>query len=137
MPEYDAFGREIGEDTLSGLGGDPSPTSSVAGSEVPIAPPPQPQPQSQPQAPQPGTFTIPTQIPGSGRPKKSRRGSSGLGCLIGLVVLAAVVAGPTTLLWDVYDEGPARVWPAVGGSHGSIEARATTFDVTFVPASTS
>jgi hypothetical protein len=118
MPKYDAFGREIGEDTLAGLGGDPrttpqptpstipadgwsepshhdhpgaSPSAasvSAGGSEVPIAPP------AQPQSPQPGSFTLPGQIPIAGRPKKARKGMGGLGCLIGLLVLAAVVAGP-------------------------------------------
>ena len=109
MPKYDAFGSEIGEDTLAGLGGEPSttpePTAApvpadgwsessgdagggsvfAAGSEVPIAPPP---------TPQPGSFTIPGQIPVAGRPKKARRGMGGLGCLVGLLILCAVVAGP-------------------------------------------
>jgi hypothetical protein len=135
MPEYDAFGREIGEDTLAGLGGEPgttpqpipssipadgwsertdhdhasSPgsTSSVfaGGSEVPIAPPPQPQ------GPQPGSFTIPGQIPVAGRPKKARKGMGGLGCLIGLLVLAAVVAGPIIAIVAI-----------VGDTAGTIES---------------
>ena len=50
--------------------------------------------------------------------------------------IAAAVAGPTTLLWEVSDDGPARVWPAVGASHSSVVARVSGFDVTFVPAPT-
>jgi len=121
MPKYDAFGREIGEDTLAGLGGDPGstpqPTPSPVpadgwsepsgrdeapapavfsgGSEVPIAPPP---------AQEPASFTIPGQIPVAGRPKKTRRGTSGLGCLIGLVVLAAVIAGPIIAIVAIVGE---------------------------------
>ena len=111
VPEYDAFGREIGEDTLSGLGG-----SSAAPQPVPQPAPPRPQPQPQPQpeaqaqplpqaqpeapgaAPQ-ATFTIPGsyQAPAIPGPRR-RRGMGGLGCLIGLVVLAVVVAGPVIAL---------------------------------------
>ena len=105
MPKYDAFGREIGEDTLSGLGGgdsaaqatpqpvpNPSPTPPppdgwTAGSGASVtAPPPAPQ-----DAPPQATFTIPGGAP---LPTVRRRRGTGLGCLIGLVVVAAVVAGP-------------------------------------------
>src|SRR5688572_5789859 len=102
MPKYDAFGREIGEDTLAGLGGDPDsqprpampsepadgwseaaaqpaaePVSRASPTEVPIAPPQQPQPPS---------FSIPGQIPGAGRPKRTRGVFGGLGCLFSLLV---------------------------------------------------
>ena len=110
MPKYDAFGREIGEDTLSGLGGESEsqaqsaaswseeqlaaartpqePAFSASPVEVPIEPPPR-----QP-APAPASFSIPGQIPVAGRPKRQRRGVGGLGCLISLIFLGVVIAGP-------------------------------------------
>ena len=109
VPKFDAFGREIGEDTLSGLGGSepapqatPQPVPATSWSEspaaatfgAPVEDPPAAPPQPQPAAPQ-ATFTIPGTIPVSSIPGvRRRRGMSGFGCLIGIVVLAAVVAGP-------------------------------------------
>jgi hypothetical protein len=111
MPKYDAFGREIGEDTLAGLGGDPGtqprpapaepaggwseaaaepaaePVFSASPTEVPITPPPQ-----QPQ--QPASFSIPGQIPVTGRPRKVRGAWGGLGCLFSLLVVGIVIAVP-------------------------------------------
>jgi hypothetical protein len=117
MPKYDAFGREIGEDTLAGLGGDPSaqprpvtpepadgwseaaaagpaaePVAGVPGQEVPLAPPPRQQRQ------QPASFSIPGQIPVGGRPRRRRRGVGGFGCLFALVFAAVLVAGPVIAL---------------------------------------
>src|SRR6187200_896576 len=101
MPEYDAFGREIGEDTLAGLGGDPStqrrpaPTEPAAGwseaaarpaersSESTAQPAAEPvfsaSPTDVPVSPppqQPPSFSIPGQIPVMGRPRR-RRGAWG------------------------------------------------------------
>jgi hypothetical protein len=76
VPNYDAFGREIGEDTLAGLGGAVTP-------EPPTAEPRPPQPQ--PPAP---TFSAErAAVP-------RRRRGAGVGCLVGLVILAAIVVAP-------------------------------------------
>ena len=42
MPKYDAFGREIGEDTLEGLGGTPDATRPAPPRPEPAAPPERP-----------------------------------------------------------------------------------------------
>ena len=103
MPEYDAFGREIGENTLGGLGGDrePQPASVAAepadgwseaaarrpaaepvirppGQELPIAPPPD------------RAAAAPRRSPSRGRPRSGgrraqrRRGVGDFGCLFAL-----------------------------------------------------
>ena len=98
VPEYDAFGREIGENTLSGLGGD-----------APAAPPaPQPEPvaaaatdgwsetavpRTEPERPQ-VAFSMPEVAPVTVVPGVRKRRVGGLGCLVGLVIVGAVVAGP-------------------------------------------
>ena len=95
VPEYDAFGREIGEDTLAGLGGDsrararPAPEREPK-PEAPAAEPP-------PRNPAP-TFTV--QRPSMPR----RRSGAGVGCLIGLVILAVVVVGPVIALVGFVDD---------------------------------
>jgi hypothetical protein len=81
VPEYDAFGREIGENTLSGLGGD-----------APAAPP-RAEPERPPEPPQ-VTFSVPQGAPVTVVPGVRKRRGGGLGCLVGLVILGAVVAGP-------------------------------------------
>ena len=116
MPKYDAFGREIGEDTLAGLGGDPSaqprpaaepaptdgwsespapesrPAEGLGGAtEVPIAPPPQPEAPS---------FTIPATT----TPRRRRRGVGGFGCLFALIFAAAILAGPIIALVSFVDD---------------------------------
>jgi hypothetical protein len=100
VPEYDAFGREIGENTLAGLGGDatappqprprPAPAAADGWSERTI---PRPEPD---RAPEPArvTFSVPEGAPVTVLPGVRRRRAGGLGCLVGLVVLGAVVAGP-------------------------------------------
>jgi len=99
VPEYDAFGREIGENTLSGLGGDapaapprpqPEPAPAPDRSQTTI---PEPEPEPARQAQQ-VTFSLPEGAPATVVPGVRRRRAGGLGCLIGLVILAAVVAGP-------------------------------------------
>lgn len=91
VPEYDAFGREIGENTLSGLGGgeatirpEPAPEARAREDSVPTAAPAD----GWTEAPAPDA---PVVTPA--RPVRVRR-MGGLGCLISLVILAAVVAGP-------------------------------------------
>jgi len=126
VPKYDAFGREIGEDTLSGLGGDqkdagsgsdweariadartaqeeqeqavpqpaPEPAVFTAAPQVPIAPPPSP--------------TGPAQRPIVALPRTGRRNRSGFGCLVGFVILAAILVGPViaivSFVGDTADE---------------------------------
>lgn len=103
MPEYDAFGREIGENTLSGLGGDapaappraepeptPAPTAAGGWSETTV---PRPEPERPPEPPPQVTFSIPEGAPVTVVPAVRKR-RSGLGCVVGLVILGAVVAGP-------------------------------------------
>jgi hypothetical protein len=139
MPKYDAFGREIGEDTLAGLGGDSSPQArpapapeatdgwseaepaaepvfSASPTEVPIAAPQQPRPPS---------FSIPGQIPVTGRPKKRRNAFGGLGCLVSLLVMGTVIAVPVFVVIaivgdtadtiddvrDAFEEGQDRITP--------------------------
>jgi hypothetical protein len=115
VPKYDAFGREIGEDTLSGLGSgasagpipevEPAPArtegSPLRDDAEPLAPPP-PQPQAftaAPAQPPPPTFTAAPQQPQPQRPYVSipmrpprrRRSRRGLGFVI-LFVLFIFVA---------------------------------------------
>jgi hypothetical protein len=127
VPKYDAFGREIGEDTLSGLGSgasSPAPASEPAPAPGPVAGPAdgwtEPSGAEAPSAaaPQP-TFTVQTAIPGARR----RRGTSGFGCLIGLVVLAAIVAGPVIAIVSFVGEAD----DAIDGVRGVIDG-ATTID---------
>jgi hypothetical protein len=75
MPEHDAFGREIGQDTLAGLGGGGS---------------------SQPSAVPASSETAPTLEAAASVVRVRRR--SGVGCLVGLVVLIVLVAGPIVAL---------------------------------------
>jgi hypothetical protein len=97
VPKYDAFGREIGEDTLSGLGGGssverPTPEAEPAPEREPVvreAPPER----VEPPEPQRMTFSVPEGAPVTVMPGRRRR-SSGLGCLVGLVVAGAIVVGP-------------------------------------------
>ena len=112
MPKYDPFGREIGEDTLQGLGGTESsqePSSSPGGwSEGQLAeaashePATVPEPAAQPEpvfateappAPPPTqpAFEIPTATPAT-TVRVRRRG--GVGCLVAMIVIAAIAALP-------------------------------------------
>jgi hypothetical protein len=90
VPEYDAFGREIGEDTLAGLGGQPQPRREPVAREEPaprVEPPPE-----RPDASR-VTLSVPKDAPITVIPGRRRR-TGGLGCFVGVVILAAVVAGP-------------------------------------------
>ena len=128
MPKYDAFGREIGEDTLQGLGGSP------------------PEPREQP-APVDdaqrralaGRLRNVLQQQAATRPATPtvtvRRSGSGRGCLIALVVLlatgAAVVLAIVGLVGSVDIEGgiedainaPTTSEPAPKGLNGESLAR--------------
>jgi len=93
VPEYDAFGREIGEDTLSGLGGTATPQPRPQPAPA-SAPPSDGFTEAKPAEPAPAAFSIPEGAPVAVLPGGRRRRAGGLGCLVGLVILAAVVAGP-------------------------------------------
>jgi hypothetical protein len=103
VPDYDAFGREIGENTLSGLGGDAPPVQPQPASRpepVPAAADAWPEttlPRTEPEpAPEPArvTFSVPERLPVTVMPGARRRRAGGLGCLVALLVGGAVVAGP-------------------------------------------
>jgi hypothetical protein len=95
VPEYDAFGREIGEDTLAGLGGDSRARARPAPEQEPEPEPRDADPPPRDPAP---TFTV--QRPSMPR----RRSGAGVGCLIGLVILAVVVVGPVIALVGFVDD---------------------------------
>jgi hypothetical protein len=108
VPEYDAFGREIGENTLAGLGGD-STVRPAARAEPEVAPPP-PEPQAArapapeaPEAPQ-ATFSVPEGAPVTAMPGARKRRAGGLGCLVALVIAAAVIAGPVIAIVSFVDD---------------------------------
>jgi hypothetical protein len=108
VPKYDAFGREIGEDTLSGLGGEgagaaPTPEWTEAqvaeaaafGSAAPEARAAAPDAPAAPQpAPRPAPSVPRFEMPATGAPVVHVRRRSGLGCFVGLVILLVVVAIP-------------------------------------------
>jgi hypothetical protein len=91
VPKYDAFGREIGEDTLSGLGG----TDATAG--------PSPEPAPQPTA-EPAAGRTETPPPGAPMQRITVRRTRGLGCIVGLLILVAVIAGPAIAIFSLVDE---------------------------------
>jgi hypothetical protein len=110
VPDYDAFGREIGENTLAGLGGDsnaaraprpeptPAPEEEEAWTEqlAARAEPTEraePAPRPQPERPQ-MTLSVPEGAPVTVVPGVPKRRGRGLGCVVGLVLAAAIVAGP-------------------------------------------
>ena len=99
MPKYDAFGREIGEDTLAGLGADPSARPR------PIDPEPA----------EPASFSIPGQIPAAGRPRRTRRGVRGFGCLFALVFAAVLLAGPVVAL-SPHSAPPGHDWQPIAAT---------------------
>jgi hypothetical protein len=107
VPKYDAFGREIGADTLAGLGGggDAGTEATAIPSDAPPAPAPaQPQPQPQPD-PRPDPKPAPSfEIPARGTVIVRRRRGSGLGCLVSLIVLGAIVAVPIVALVSFVDD---------------------------------
>lgn len=133
MPKYDAFGREVGEDTLAGLGGDNSVSTgasatplgdwtedqvkaaasfgATAAPDAPDAPPtPTPEP---PQMPTP---EVGSGLPVSGPRVIRVRRSSGLGCLVGLVVLLAIAAAPIIAIVSVVGDAGDAFDEITGGS---------------------
>jgi hypothetical protein len=127
VPKYDAFGREIGEDTLAGLGSTSSP-----GSAQPARPEPaqrrfseaelaaassletptrghEAAPEEEGPAP---AFSMPTPSAAQAAPSvevpvtaipgaPGRRRASGLGCLISLMVLCAIIAVPVLIVVSI------------------------------------
>ena len=120
MPKYDAFGREIGEHTLSGLGGEPSAEPQPVPTPVPAegwgqSPPPEPQtsasfgpstevPIAPPAQPEPASFSLPGEIPAAGRPRRARRGIGGFGCLFALIFAGAILVGPIIAVISFVDD---------------------------------
>ena len=123
MPKYDAFGREVGEDTLAGLGGDNNAAASAsatpadgwteaqvkaaasydatAAPAAPTATPPPPRPPAPQAMPMPGSGSG---LPGSGARVVRVRRRSGLGCLVGLVFLLAIAAAPIIAIVSLVDD---------------------------------
>jgi hypothetical protein len=106
VPEYDAFGREIGENTLAGLGGDsnadapraePSPAERRTEPEARVEPADgwteRAATQTEPDRRQ-VTFSVPEGAPVTVMPGVAKRRGKGLGCLVALVVAGAIAAGP-------------------------------------------
>jgi hypothetical protein len=98
VPEYDAFGREIGENTLAGLGGDsnaaPAPPRPPEASPAPAEGWTEPATRTEPERPQQVTFSVPEGAPVTVTPGAGRRRGRGLGCLVALLIAGAVAAGP-------------------------------------------
>lgn len=104
MPEYDAFGREIGEDTLADTGWSTTDSSGQAASAPVPAPPPPPQafqtgdplapppPPPPPRPPSPAQQVAEAGFRDLGAPKlyKPKRGL-GCGGVVGLVIVLAVI----------------------------------------------
>jgi hypothetical protein len=103
VPEYDAFGREIGENTLSGLGG--SETQQPQPQAEPAPPPPSEGfTEAAPAEPKQITFSVPEGAPVTVAPSGRRRRAGGLGCLVALLILGVVVAGPVIAIVSFVDE---------------------------------
>jgi hypothetical protein len=101
VPEYDAFGREIGENTLAGLGADSNPQPETAAAqpsrETPVAR------ATAPEAPR-MTSSVPEGAPATALPGVGKRRGAGLGCVVALVVAAAVIAGPVIGVIAIFGE---------------------------------
>ena len=126
MPKYDAFGREIGEDTFSGLGSGASDNAAPEAEAVPMeagsplrepepqpyTPPAQPEPQPQPQqvftagpqAPQQAPPQRPF-VPNPMRPPRKRRSGRGLifVVLIALFVFVVPVVCGGVVIFNAVD----------------------------------
>lgn len=113
MAKYDAFGREIGEDTLAGLGGSSAEREQDLSQErveaqaqaAPVDDPPRAEPQREPEAPgsEPSVFADrPVFVP-AGRKKRSLGRRAGCGCLtlIVLIPLLLVALGAALALLGV------------------------------------
>jgi hypothetical protein len=110
VAKYDAFGREIGEDTLAGLGGSDSAPAREAADDgwtdaqladaAAVAPESvEPAPFVAPTEPAPAMFQVPAPVAPVVRVRRRR----GLGCLVGLIVLAVIAAGPIIAVVGIVD----------------------------------
>jgi hypothetical protein len=99
VPEYDAFGREIGENTLAGLGGDSTARPAARAQPARVegwgepATRAEPATPTRPERPQ-VTLSLPEGAPLTVTRGVQRRRGKGLGCLVALVIAGAIVAGP-------------------------------------------
>ncbi len=109
VPKYDAFGREIGEDTLAGLGGTPRPSAEPADEgwhDTTVAP----EPRDTPEAPEADRPVIaigdppPQAAPRIPAGPRRRGRPRGFGCLVGLVFLAIVFGGPVVGIVSFVDD---------------------------------
>jgi hypothetical protein len=93
VPEYDAFGREIGENTLAGLGGESQPRREPVAREEPA-----PRVEQPPEQPDPSrvTLSVPKGAPITVIPGRRRR-TGGLGCFVALI-FALIVGAPVVAL---------------------------------------
>jgi hypothetical protein len=124
VPKYDAFGREIGEDTLTGLGGTPRHTQEPDGlPEGPAATAPR-EARAAPRdiscgAPPPEPATR-GPLPAAPRRGTRRVRGNAWGCLFALVFLAVILAGPVIALVSLVD-GARDVFDEVTGQIDELE----------------
>lgn len=143
MPEYDAFGREIGEDSLANWRGSPAPDAAPSPAER-LTPRPEPEPAAAPapaaavpqverldipSSPQPRTVAT--------APRARRRRPRVVSRLIILLVLVVIggnlVAGAVTKVQDTIDgipdfRGPVRAKPAPTGLRAGSLLRPAAFE---------
>jgi hypothetical protein len=99
VPKYDAFGREVGENTLAGLGGDSNEARTPHAEPAPAdgwtepAERAEPATRTRPERPQ-ATPSARERAPVTVSPGAPKRRSKGLGCLVALVIAGAIAAGP-------------------------------------------
>ena len=99
MPKYDAFGREIGEDTLAGLGGGEDAHPPAAAVEPERQPPAGDEFASRSDVkPSPVAATPRFEAPA---PSVRVRRRGGAGCLVALIVLAVIAAAPIIAIVSV------------------------------------
>lgn len=106
MPEYDAFGREIGENTLSGLGGEsaartPPPSETTETPEPSVTQEPRAMQSFETPEPQPAQVAT-RNVPVTFAPRRRRR--SGGAWLVGLVIAGALAAGPVVGIVSLVDD---------------------------------
>lgn len=101
MTKYDAFGREIGEDTLGGLGRKPEPAEAE-----PVTAPPEPESAHEAAVRQEMLQRLGGAMSGVATARAAaapsvvakRRSRAGVGCLISLVLLLAIAGGGVALV---------------------------------------
>ena len=147
MPRYDAFGREIGEDTLGGLGsgataepavaedGDPGATAQAAPTPLGVEAPglngaPTPQPVEAPvlTTPQPRSEGPSVTIPL--RPPRSRRRRSGRGLTFVLLFVLFIFIAPLVLgavaIFNTVDDATDATEAVRDGIAGGLEVAPAT-----------